>query len=79
MYGCTSAYPAYIIVLSGAYPFICELCSNTFADMLLEAYQMHVLKSVYVSVMCVTHTYTAIRPGGGLEFHTAGWVNFICI
>jgi len=38
-YGCTSVYPAYVIVLIGSCPYICDLCIKIFAGVLLEAYR----------------------------------------
>jgi len=36
MFEGTSAYPTYIIVPSGACPYICDLCSKMFSDVLFE-------------------------------------------
>jgi len=37
MFGGTSAYPTYIVVRSGACPYMCDLCSKTFSDLLFES------------------------------------------
>ena len=37
MFGGTSAYPTYVVVPSGACPYICDMCSKTFSDVLFES------------------------------------------
>jgi len=36
MFSCTSAYPIYIILPSGACPYICYLWNKMFSDVLFE-------------------------------------------
>jgi len=36
MFGSTAAYPTYRIVPSGECPYVCDLCSKMFSDVLFE-------------------------------------------
>ena len=54
MYGSTSVYLTYIIVLSATCPYICDLCNKTLNDIFcLDHMKAQIVESVHVAVKCV--------------------------